>query len=368
MVGAKPQILAVDDEPSSLELLEAILVAEGYVVSLFTNGQQALNSAMHNPPELVLLDVYMPGIDGFTVCRQLLANADMVNLPVIFLSGASDEKDKIKAFHCGGIDYVGKPFNPEELCSRVQTHLSLYRVRCSQASRVAELHTLLQQRNRDLEKSRVEILHRLAVAGECRDEDTGKHTQRVGRNSSLLAKALGMTEAESRLIRLAAPLHDVGKIGVPDHILLSSGRLSAEEFEAMKLHVSIGSRILSGSQSPLLQMAECIAQFHHERWDGSGYLKGLAGADIPLPARIVAVVDAFDALTHRRSYKAAWSAEAALDELKRQSGRHFDPSVVSTMVRLVEDDVITSDPPIRVARGGDIFASRSGRTVRHTAA
>lgn len=136
----------------------------------------------------------------------------------------------------------------------------------------------------------------------------------------------------------------------------------------MKLHVSIGSRILSGSQSPLLQMAECIAQFHHERWDGSGYLKGLAGADIPLPARIVAVVDAFDALTHRRSYKAAWSAEAALDELKRQSGRHFDPSVVSTMVRLVEDDVITSDPPIRVARGGDIFASRSGRTVRHTAA
>jgi putative two-component system response regulator len=206
------------------------------------------------------------------------------------------------------------------------------------------LEELVRSRTHDLEESRVEILHRLAVAAEYRDCDTGKHTQRVGRIAALLARALGVSSADTELIRLAAPLHDVGKIGIPDQILLTSRKLTCDEFNTMKSHVLIGSTILSGSESALLQMAERIALYHHESWDGTGYSAGLKGDAIPLPARIVSVADTFDALTHERAYKRAWPIEDAMAEIERLSGSKFDPCVVKTFGTLVASGEIAVDP------------------------
>jgi len=340
----RASILVVDDQETNLKLLQLRLGDQGYGVRLFPDGRSALAYAVQHPPDLILLDINMPGMNGFEVFDRLRTYPNLAHVPVIFLSGSDGVADKVQAFQSGAVDYVTKPFEFDELQSRIENHLQVYRLQRERQRHSDELEELIRARTRDLEESRVEVLQRLAIAAEYRDKNAGKHTQRVGYLAALLAKALGVSGPESELIGLAAPLHDIGKIGIPDGILLARRQLTAEEFEIMKSHVSIGSSILSGSKSALLQMAERIAQYHHERWDGSGYCAGLAGQAVPLPARIVSVVDTFDALTHVRPYKRAWSVEEAMVEIRRQSGRQFDPCIVSAFGILVAQGVVVVEP------------------------
>jgi putative two-component system response regulator len=340
----RAKIMMVDDQPAMLRLLQTRLGQEGYEVRLFTEGLLALAGAISQRPDLILLDVCMPTMNGFDVCEQLRSNPALADIPVIFLTASDRIEDKVLAFRSGAADYITKPFQFEEVKSRVKTHLEVHRLQQVRQRHSDRLEELVRSRTHELEESRIEILHRLAIAAEYRDCDTGKHTQRVGRISALLARELGVSVADAELIRLAAPLHDIGKIGIPDHILLTSRKLTADEFNTMKSHVLIGSTILSGSESPLLQMAERIALYHHECWDGAGYSAGLKGDAIPLPARIVSVADTFDALTHKRPYKRAWPLDEAMAEIERLSGSKFDPTVVSSFRTLVASEAIVVDP------------------------
>jgi putative two-component system response regulator len=340
----RANIMVVDDQPANLKLLQIMLGQQGYQVRLFPEGGMAVAGAVREPPDLILLDVNMPGMNGFEVCDQLRMHPNLARVPVIFLSASDGVADKVRAFRSGAADYITKPFQFDEIQSRVETHLEVYRSQQAQQRHADYLEELIRSRTRDVEESRLEVLHRLAIAAEYRDNNTGKHTQRVGCVSALLAQTLGVSAVETELIRLAAPLHDVGKIGISDQILLCERTLTSEEFNTMKSHVLIGSAILSGSQSALLQLAECIARYHHERWDGTGYCSGLSGERVPLPARIVAVADAFDALTHERPYKCAWSIPDALAEIESQSGRQFDPQVVSGLCVLVSKGTVPVEP------------------------
>jgi putative two-component system response regulator len=347
----RASIMVVDDQLATLKLLQARLGQEGYEVRLFPEGKLALADAACQRPDLILLDVCMPKMNGFDVCDRLRSNPALAHIPVIFLTASDRIEDKLLAFRSGATDYITKPFQFDEVKSRVKTHLKVYRLQQAQQRHADQLEELVRTRTHDLEESRIEILQRLAIAAEYRDDDTGKHTQRVGRVSALLARALGVSCAETELIRLAAPLHDIGKIGIPDHILLANRKLTRQEFNTIKTHVSIGSTILSGSESPLLQMAECIALYHHEHWDGAGYCAGLKGDAIPLPARIVAVADTFDALTHERPYKPAWPLDEAMAEIGRLNGSKFDPGVVAMFCTLVSNEVIVVDPIVNPSVG-----------------
>jgi putative two-component system response regulator len=352
--NARTRIMVVDDQPAILKLLQARFAREGYEVQLFPEGQLALAGAVRHRPDLILLDVGMPKMNGFDVCDRLRAKRALAQIPVIFLSASDRIEDKVLAFQSGAADYITKPFEFDEVKSRVRIHLELYRLRQAQQHYAHRLEELVRARTHDLENSRIEVLHRLAIAAEYRDDDTGKHTQRVGGISALLARALGVSSTDTELIRLAAPLHDIGKIGIADEILRAPRQLTSEEFNTMKSHVLIGAQILSGSASALLQMAERIALYHHEHWDGAGYCAGLKGEAIPLPARIVSVADTFDALTHERPYKRAWTLEEAMAEIVRLSGSRFDPRVVSKFVALVSSAAINLDTVDDLPAGGPL--------------
>ena len=350
-------ILVVDDQQANLRMLQTMLEQQGYEVRSFPDGPSALACAVQQPPDLVLLDINMPHMNGFEVCDRLRKHPSLVQVPVIFLSGSNGVADKVQAFQFGAVDYVTKPFEFDELQSRVETHVQAYRFQRAQQRRSDELEELIRARTREVEESRIEVLHRLAIAAEYRDSNVGKHTQRVGHLAALLAKVLGLSDRETELIHLAAPLHDIGKIGIPDDILLARRRLTSDEFQVMKSHVLIGSSILSGSKSALLQMAECIAHYHHERWDGSGYCARLGGEAIPLPARIVSVADTFDALTQVRLYKRAWPIEEAMAEIERESGRQFDPRIVRALGVLVAQGTVPADTPDDVHVAGPQFSA-----------
>ncbi len=348
----RASIMVVDDQPAILALLQTRLGQEGYEVRPFPEAQLALAGAINRRPDLILLDVSMPQMSGFDLCDRFQSTPALAQIPVIFLTASDRIEDKVLAFRSGAADYITKPFQFDEVKSRVKTHLEVHRLRLVQQQHSDHLEELVRSRTHDLEESRIEVLHRLAIAAEYRDNDTGRHTQRVGRISGLLARALGVSGADTELIRLTAPLHDVGKIGIPDQILLAGRALTTEEFNNMKTHVLIGATILSGSTSALLQMAERIALYHHERWDGAGYCAGLKGDEIPLPARIVSVVDMFDALTHRRPYKEAWPIDHAIAEIERLSGSKFDPTVVNSFCALASDEGLLVDPGDDLPIGG----------------
>lgn len=336
-------IMVVDDQPANLKLMEEMLRQRGYAVRSFPRGRLALAAAAEQPPDLILLDINMPEMSGFEVCNRLKSDGKLASIPVIFLSASRETEDKLQAFRCGGMDYITKPFQFEEVQARVATHLQLNHLQRKLQMHNEWLEDSVRRRTREIEESRFEVLRRLAIAAEYRDDSTGKHTQRVGWTSALLAQELQMPGSQCRMIRLVAPLHDVGKIGVPDRILLKKGKLTPDEFEAVKKHVPIGAKILSGSQSPILQMAETIALYHHERWDGTGYCAGLQAERIPLPARIVTVADVFDALTHARPYKRAWPIEEAMREIWSQRGLHFDPTIVGALHKLVSSGKLLVD-------------------------
>jgi len=328
------RILIVDDQQANVRLLERVLESAGYTqVFGTTDSREAVPLALQCRPDLILLDLSMPHMDGFEVMRQLGQHLSPDEyLPILVLTADITSEAKQQALSIGAKDFLTKPFEITEVLLRIRNLLHARFLHVALQGQNQVLDQKVRERTRQLEKAHLEILERLALAAEYRDDCTGRHTQRVGRLSALLAGALGLAEEEVVLFRRAAPLHDVGKIGIPDLILLKPGRLTPEEFAVMKTHTTIGARILSGGSFPLLKLAEEIALRHHERWDGSGYPGGLAGEAIPLSGRILAVADSFDALTHERPYKQAWPVEEAMAEVASQSGRQFDPRVVAAFL------------------------------------
>ncbi|HEX9105661.1 MAG TPA: HD domain-containing phosphohydrolase [Longimicrobiales bacterium] len=332
------RILIVDDEPANVLLLERILKRDGYLqVRSTTDARRALPMFQEFAPDLVLLDLRMPHMDGFAVMEQLRPRVPMdAYLPILVLTADITPMAKEKALSGGARDFLTKPLDATEVLLRIRNlletrflHLELHGEKRALEEKVAE-------RTRELDLTRLEILERLARAAEYRDFDTGKHAARMGEIAGMLATALGLSADRVELIRQAAPLHDIGKIGIPDAILLKPSPLTEEEFEIIKKHTIIGAGMLSGSRSPLLQVAEEIALYHHERWDGTGYAY-LVGAQTPIAARIATVADVFDALSHDRPYRPAWPAERVMAHVQEGAGSAFDPDVVAAFLRIAPD-------------------------------
>jgi len=331
----KPCILIVDDQPTNIQVLGKRLLIENYSIMAAMNGKIALEMAEEKKPDLILLDIMMPEMSGFEVCEILKNNPKTQSIPIIFLTAKNDPDDIVKGFNLGAVDFVSKPFNYAELLSRIRTHTQLKLLKdnleLAVADRTKKLHNALNELkliHNQLRGAHYETVKRLARAADYRDNETGMHILRMSHYSRILGKAMGMNEEESEQLQNASTMHDIGKIGIPDAILLKPGKLDKDEFEIMKNHSSIGAKLLSGIDSDLCRLAETIALTHHEKWDGKGYPNGISGKDIPLEGRIAAVADVFDALTSVRPYKKAWLLDDATNLLIQEKGQHFDPEIV----------------------------------------
>lgn len=324
-MSSKPTVLVIDDTPSNLDVLTGIL-KDTYQVKVAINGHIGMKIAKTVPqPDLILLDIMMPEIDGFEVCRQLKAQPNTAHIPIIFVTAKIEPEDEVKGLSLGAVDYLAKPITPEIALQRVKTHITLYDQQRALSSQVKE-------KTREINLGKLETLSILGRAAEFKDNETGMHVMRMSHYCEILAKASGMTDEDAETLRDAAPMHDIGKIGIPDSVLLKPGKLDAEEWTIMQKHVEYGVEILgTQSDSKLMKMAIQVAQYHHEKWDGSGYPNRIAGEDIPLVGRIAAVADVFDALTAERPYKKAWSVDEALSLFEEQKGKHFDPRIVELL-------------------------------------
>ncbi len=308
----RPRLLLVDDEPTNLHVLRHVL-EDDYRLLFATDGERALAIAAQQQPQLIVLDVMMPGMDGYAVCTALRADPATAAIPVLFVTALADPHDETRGFDAGGVDYITKPVTAAVVRARVRTHLSLVRMQ-------------------ELRDTRLHVVQRLARAAEFKDNETGMHVVRMSHFAHRLALALGHAAAWADDLLHAAPMHDVGKIGIPDAVLRKPGPLDAAEWALMRRHPEFGAEIIGEHPGGMLRMAHTIALTHHEKWDGSGYPYGLAGEAIAPEGRIVAIADVFDALTTRRPYKEPWSVEAATGHLREQAGRHFDPVMVETFV------------------------------------
>lgn len=322
------KILIVDDAPKNIQVVANLLGEEEHEISYATNGKQALAHMEETEFDLVLLDVMMPGMDGYEVCREIKKNKNRNDLPVIFITARTDEESIVEGFEAGGQDYVTKPFNSAELKARVRTHLKLKSFEDSQRVLINNALAELKYLNKEIVETQKEVIFTMGSIGETRSKETGLHVKRVAEYSRLFAVLSGVNEYEADLIAMASPMHDIGKVGIPDAILNKKGILNEDEFEIMKTHVTIGYDMLKHSDRALMRTAAIIALEHHEKWDGSGYPKGLAGNEINLYGRVTALADVFDALGSERCYKKAWPDEEVFDFIKKQSGKHFDPDLV----------------------------------------
>jgi putative two-component system response regulator len=331
---SKQTILIVDDVLVNIKLLTGTLKSE-YAICTATNGLDALEIvSSDNPPDLILLDVMMPDMDGYEVCKRIKKNRYTQNIPVIFITARDEESHETKGFEVGAVDYIKKPFNREIVKQRVKTHISLKNAREALENQKNILKEKVKERTRELEETQVEVVERLGLAAEFRDETTGNHLNRMSEYCRLLAKASDYTAEEYDTFALSSTLHDVGKIGIPDNILLKPGKLTKDEWEIMKSHASIGAKLLAGSKSKFLNLAESIALTHHEKWNGTGYPHGVKGEKIPLEGRITCICDVFDALISKRPYKEAWPVEKAMDEISNSAGTHFDSGLVRLFLEL----------------------------------
>ncbi len=322
----KNTLLVVDDTPENIDVLRGILGAD-YAIKVANSGQLALKIAATQPPDLILLDVIMPGMDGYEVCRQLKGNEATRHIPIIFITARGEVADETLGFELGAADYITKPVSLPIVRARVRAHLALADQRRYLQQLVAERTGELERSNQQLKRTHLDMLQQLGRAADYRDNETGMHIVRVGNFSKLLGLASGFLESQAELLMYASMMHDIGKIGVPDHILLKPGKLTTEEFEVIKKHPEIGAEIIGDHDAEVLKMAKQIALGHHEKWNGQGYPHGLSGTDIPIVGRIVAIVDVFDALTCVRPYKAAWPVEKALELIAKEAGQHFDPEL-----------------------------------------
>lgn len=310
-------LLLVDDEPTNLQLLRRTL-GEQYRLLFAKNGQEALRLAGNETPDLILLDIMMPKMGGYQVCEALKADPVTRLIPVIFVTALSEAADEEHGFKLGAVDYITKPFNIAIVRARVATHLSLVEAQ-------------------EVRETRLRIIECLGAAGEYRDTETGAHVIRMSHYSQRIAQAVGYSDRDADRLLHAAPMHDVGKIGIPDAVLLKPGKLDAEEWTVMRSHTVIGAKIIGNHASRLLQLAATLALRHHEKWDGSGYPDGLSGTDIPHEARIIAIADVFDALTSVRPYKKAWPVNDALALIRRERGQHFQPELVDAFFDCLSD-------------------------------
>lgn len=333
---SRPSVLVVDDTPQNLEVASRIL-REQYRARVALDGPTALKLAAEAPPDLILLDVMMPGMNGYQVCRKLKANPATQRIPVIFLTAMAEVENEAAAFGAGAVDYIVKPIQAQTLLARVRTHVQLSKQERHLADLVNNRTRELEKRTQELELTRLELIRRLGRAAEYKDDDTGLHVIRMSHYARLLAEAAGLSSDRVEVIFNAAPMHDIGKIGIPDHILQKAGPLSPEEWDIMRQHPAIGAGIIGRHDSELLETARIVALTHHEKWDGSGYPRQKIGEDIPIEGRIVAIADVFDALTSKRPYKQAWPLTKAIDYLLEQAGRQFDPQLLPRFIERIPD-------------------------------
>ncbi|MBU0994707.1 MAG: two-component system response regulator [Proteobacteria bacterium] len=329
----KQTILVVDDTPTNIKILGQILI-EDYEISIATSGAQALEIIAQNRPDLILLDIMMPEMDGYEVCERVKADRHTQNIPVIFVTAKDEESDEAKGFEIGAVDYITKPVSPPVVKARVKTHLTLKAAKEDLQNQNAILDQKIKNRRMELKASQLEAVERLGLASEYRDEETGLHIKRISAYCRLMGIHLGFSTEENENFAIASTMHDIGKIGIPDHLITKPEKLSEEEWVIMKTHTTIGEELLSGSSSEILQAAAIIAHTHHEKWDGTGYPRRLKGEEIPLPGRIVCICDMFDNLVSKRPYKDSWSIEDSLKEIKKESGTCFDPKLADIFGKL----------------------------------
>lgn len=337
----KANILLVDDQLINIKLLEKMLRQVGFT-SIFstTHPQEVKTLYFDNEIDLILLDIRMPEMDGFDVMAQLQAEIENDYLPVLVVTAELTSQTRERALSSGAKDFITKPFDQAEVIQRIHNMLEVRLLHKQVKLQNETLEQQVRQRTQQLEQSQLEIIKRLGRAAEYKDNETGNHILRMSHFAQMLAKAAGLSQEQADNILLAAPMHDIGKIGIPDNILLKPGKLNPEEWEIMKTHVNIGADLLDGTDIPLLIMARNIALSHHEKWDGSGYPSGLSGKQIPIEGRICAICDVFDALTSKRPYKKAWPVEEAIAFLRQQKGKHFDPELVD-LFETILDEVLT---------------------------
>ncbi|HKY03049.1 MAG TPA: HD domain-containing phosphohydrolase [Burkholderiales bacterium] len=328
-------VMIVDDQSTSRAILEQIVRSVERDVSVvpFDNPLNAVAWASKCRADLVLVDYRMPDMDGIEFVAHLRTLPDYAHVPVVMVTAHDEKKVRYAALDAGISDFLIKPIDPRECLARCRNLLTMRRQQLALQDKGRLLEGMVHEATREVRQREKETLFRLARAGEFRDEETGNHVLRMARYSRLIAESIGLSEQEAETIELAAPLHDIGKIGIPDGILLKPGKLSDDERREMQKHPSIGYEILKDSPSKYLRMGALIALGHHEKWDGSGYPYGFVGDHIPLPARIVAVADVYDALTSNRPYKRAWSAEESFEYVGKCAGSHFDPELVSAFLR-----------------------------------
>jgi len=327
-------ILIVDDEPANLKLLDRMLSGQGYRhLVLVEDPREVLDRYRETRPALILLDINMPHLDGYQVMEQLKALNDPLLPPIVILTAQHGKDYLLRALAAGARDFIGKPFDRNELLMRVRNLLDAQLAHRLVYDQKTVLEDMVRARTDELRRTRLQVVQRLGKAAEYRDEETGNHILRMSHICALLARAVGWSEDGCDLILNASPMHDIGKIGIPDAIMLKPGKFEPHEWEIMKTHAAIGAKLLDGDDSILMNMAREIALTHHEKWDGSGYPNGLVGEAIPQAGRIAALADVFDALTSVRPYKKAWTVEAAVGLIKENSGKHFDPQLVEVFLQ-----------------------------------
>ena len=340
-------ILIADDTPANLQLLSGMLIKSGYRPRPVPGGSTALLTARRDPPDLILLDITMPEMDGYEVCRQLKADPKLKAIPVIFISALTEAMDKVKAFGAGGVDYVTKPFQFEEVAARVETHLKFSRLQRQLEQHNLRLKELVDAQVKEISDSQMSTIFAVAKLAESRDEDTGKHLERVQSYCKLIAEELldrpgyrGKLDQQyiANLFH-ASPLHDIGKVGISDNVLLKPGKLTPEEFETMKSHSGLGAQTLEAvrkkyPRNSFINMGIAIARGHHEKWNGAGYPNGQEKEDIPLCARITAIADVYDALRSKRTYKPPFEHWKSRDIIVEGSGSHFDPALVEVFTEV----------------------------------
>ncbi|MEJ1470389.1 MAG: two-component system response regulator [Candidatus Sedimenticola sp. (ex Thyasira tokunagai)] len=315
----------MDDTPENIDVLRGVL-KDDYKIKAAVSGERALKIAHgENKPDIILLDIMMPIMDGYEVCEHLKSDITTQQIPVIFITAKNDTESERRGLKLGAVDFLSKPISPPIVKARVHTHLALY-------DQSRALEDRVRERTVELDASRLQIIRRLCRAAEYKDNETGLHVIRMSHYARLIAEGLDLPAETVNTIYSAAPMHDVGKIGIPDKILLKPGKLDSDEWEIMMQHTSYGAEIIGNHDSALLTMSRTIALCHHEKWNGKGYPNGLAGEDIPLEARIVAIADVFDALTSERPYKKAWPVEKAIAVIQEDAGSHFDPNLVPIFI------------------------------------
>jgi len=346
MIKDKPVILVVDDQPQNIELLEAYLVPPGYEVVKATSGEEALGKLSGNKIDLILLDVMMPGMDGFEVIRRVRQDDKNRLLPIILVTALRETEDRVKGIEAGCDDFLSKPVDKMELLARVRSLLKVKAYNDLMVNYRKELESEVTSRTEELKQAfekikaaSLETIYRLSMASEYKNDDTDAHIKRMSNYSAAVARRMGLDENTIETIIYAAPMTDLGKIGIPDAILMKPAKLDSMEWEIMKLHTVIGARILEGSDAEFIRMGETMSMCHHEKWDGSGYPNRLKGIEIPIAARIAAIADVFDALTSRRPYRKPFSVGESLAIIREGRESHFDPDVVDAFFAM-QDEIL----------------------------